>query len=403
MKAPDQVRRSIENRLDQKWASDLAGATVSWPYQFALGLGDVKKAELEAGWTARYQPFTRRWRDWAAERPVRLISPPRRVYTTLQDIPRHIEVADIDAAATIAGGEWPTRLARGRDRLARLRLRFPLLHGPDQLIRRADSCSNGDFELLLTVAEWFLTHRTQLSEGLTPRQVPIPGVHAKWLQRHTSLVLSLTGFESLGLLPRHPARIHFTYLDPAYRRTGKRLHDSASVGDNYSPAYQPTVVIISENKDTAINFPEVAGGISIEGNGFGGKTVASFPWILDASTIVYWGDIDAYGFEILNGYRSDGIPAISMLMDADTYATYEPFGTNTDAKGNPIEPSDPKPLPELTDAERTLYTRVVAADHQGHRRIEQERIPLAIAAAAVPAENRGRRHQPGEAAQGLTP
>lgn len=44
-----------------------------------------------------------------------------------------------------------------------------------------------------------------------------------------------------------------------------------------------------------------------------------------------------YGFEILNGYREDGVPAASLLMDLDTYETYERFGTDTDAKGEPIK------------------------------------------------------------------
>lgn len=102
-------------------------------------------------------------------------------------------------------------------------------------------------------------------------------------------VQALTGIDDLGLLPGHPPRIHFTYLDPGHLGAGGRVHDSATTGDSFRPAYQPEIVVFSENKDTAIHFPPLAGGISVEGVGKDGKTPASFPWIRDAPVLVYWG------------------------------------------------------------------------------------------------------------------
>ncbi len=63
-------------------------------------------------------------------------------------------------------------------------------------------------------AQWFSEHS---AAGLTPRQVPIPGLHAKWLNAHHSTVAELAGMPGLALLPRHPARVHFTYLDLDHR------------------------------------------------------------------------------------------------------------------------------------------------------------------------------------------
>ena len=79
------------------------------------------------------------------------------------------------------------------------------------------------------------------------------------------------------------------------------------------------------------------------------------------------------------------MPAVSILMDPVTYETYEPFGTNIDAKGNPIKPGPIKPLPALTEAEFSLYARLRDAAHHQHRRLEQERIPLPVAASTVQA------------------
>ncbi|MGW6443253.1 hypothetical protein [Lentzea sp. NPDC055074] len=67
-------------------------------------------------------------------------------------------------------------------------------------------------------------------------------------------------------------------------------------------------MIISEYKDTAIHFPPLPGGI------------------------------DAHGYEILNGWRGDGVPAQSILVDPATHDAFEPCGTNCDRNGQPLKP-----------------------------------------------------------------
>lgn len=378
MKAPADILHHIRRRLDRTWATDLTRATTSWPHRFPLGA--TTRTELEAGWRTTYQPLIRQWCDWTKERLVRLHTVPKRVYTTTQDIPTHIEITTIDIAATLVGRDWITRLSRARDHLAQVADQFPAAPDLARVLRAVDGYANTDFELVLTVAAWFQAND---ATGYTPRQVPIPGVHAKWLNTHQPLILTLSGRESLGLLPRHPARIHFTYLDPTYRTTGARHHDSATVGDNFTPAYSPRLVLISENKDTAIHFPPVHGGIAVEGAGFGGKTAAAFPWLTSAPRLYYWGDIDTHGYEILNGWREDGAPVTSILMDPATYKTYEHYGTNTNISGHPLKPGTPKLLPQLTPDERSVYNRLVDPALQRNRRIEQERIPLRVAVDAI--------------------
>lgn len=391
MKELAEVIKDIRRRLERTWATDLTGTTASWPHRFPLGA--TTKTDLETRWKTTYQPLVRQWRDWAKEHPVRLHTESKRVYTTTQDIPTHIEVAAVDIAANLLGDDWINRLRRGRDRLAQAADRFPATPDLAHVIRVVDDYTDTDFVLLLTVAGWFQAND---ASGYTPRQVPIPGVHAKWLNTHQPLIVALSGRDTLGLLPRHPARIHFTYLDPAYRATGARLHDSATVHDTFTPPYSPAVVIISENKDTAIHFPPVPGGIVVEGDGFGGKTAAAFTWLTDAPHLCYWGDIDAHGYEILSGWRTDGVPVTSILMDPATYDTYEPYGTNTDQHGHPLKPGSPKPLPHLTSDERSVYDRLVDPALRTHRRIEQERIPLRAALDAITADASQRPQDPAD-------
>ena len=381
MKTPAQVTLDIERRLKNTWNTHLDQTPTvdrSWPHTFALGT--VNKAELERDFD-RYRTESVALRAWAAQFGVNLTDASRFVMGTTQRLPTHVTLADIDTAARLCGPTWTTRLARGRARLATLRS-----HQFDgdltRIIRDVDNYSDLDFDLLCSTANWFCRHGAS-ARGLTPRQVPVPGLQAKWLNSRHGLIATLADLPELRLLPPHPARIHFTYLDPQHRAAGGRWHDSASIGDCMSPEYTPQIVIITENKDTAIGFPALQGGVAVEGAGTGGSTPAAIEWLRDCPTIMYWGDMDAAGFTILNGYRVAGLPVHSILMDIPTYDTYASFGTDLDAKGNPIQLAARRHLPQLNNAEQELYDRLTDPAWEGHRRVEQERIPLEVALTAV--------------------
>ncbi|WP_418608141.1 Wadjet anti-phage system protein JetD domain-containing protein [Georgenia sp. SUBG003] len=81
-------------------------------------------------------------------------------------------------------------------------------------------------------------------------------------------------------------------------------------------------------------------------------------WLRDAPHVLYWGDIDAAGFEIVNQYRQSGVPVRTILMDLTTYETYERFGATTDAKGNPLPVPAAKMLDTLTAHEQDVYDRL---------------------------------------------
>ena len=196
-------------------------------------------------------------------------------------MPTHVTIPDAAAAAELCGMTWVNRLDRGRVRAAALGLRFPDLVDLARVVRDVDGYTQVDFDLLCVTAEWFRQHS---AAGLTPRQVPIPGLHAKWLNTRRATVATLAGLSALDLLPRHPARAYFTYLDSGHRAAGRRWHDSVTAGDPMMPAYLPSVVVISENKDTALHFPALDAGISVEGMGHGGATAASVPWCESART-----------------------------------------------------------------------------------------------------------------------
>ncbi len=377
MKTVAEIRADVARRLARTWAAALTappGAPVDgWPHAFALG--QPTSAELAGGFT-NFVRNVGELRAWADSHRLDVTIRARRVHGTDQELPTHVTVPDVDTAAGLAGGDWPERLARGRRRAAVLVAEFPELPDRARTLVVVDGLSDVDFDLACRAGHWFATND---ATGLTPRQVPVEGLHAKWLNTRHALVRDLAGVDDLKLAPPHPSRLHFTYLDPEHRRAGRRLHDSATVGDAPALAYRPTIVVVSENKDTALHFPELPGGISVEGVGKGGTTAAAFEWLVNAPLVVYWGDMDADGLEILDGFRAAGVPARSILMDVDAYARWERFGTNIDPKGRPLGSRDPRPLPHLNVGELALYEQLVAPGWTRPRRIEQERIPLPVA------------------------
>lgn len=385
MKTPEQVLLDIERRLARTWADTItvderAGEPAgerAWPHPFPLG--QPTSADLAQRFSSVVTAVGT-WRTWAAEHQVALTVRTRRVVGTDQELPTHAHVPDIDTAARLCGPDWTHRLGRGRRRGAVLAARYPHVTGSGRVLAAVDALSDLDFDLLCRAADWFATGD---AHGLTPRQVPIEGMHAKWLNSRHALVRELAAVGDLGLLPPHPARIHFTYLDPGYRAGCGRVHDSATVGDQVGLPYEPRVVVISENKDTAIQFPAVPGGIAVEGVGKGGATAATFSWITDAPDVFYWGDMDADGLEILDGFRAAGIRTRSLLMNPLAYETWERYGTNLDVRGKHLEARAPRPVPHLTDCEAELYHQLISPTWTRHRRIEQERIPLAVAVQEV--------------------
>ena len=385
MKKPADIVSDIDRRLVRTWAPALTGESdaVAWPHRFPLSGGSSRAIETDF---AAVVSLIDDWRAWARRFDVELVDRGRRIGVVTHSIPSHLVVPSLDEAARICGVEWRNRLERGRNRLTELRQRFPELAEPSSLLKAVDGFDDVDFELLLRAGAWFAESS---AEGLTPRQVPLEGFQAKWLNTRQHLVAQLAGKSDLGLSRNHPPRIHFSYLDPDHLARGGRKHDSATVGDRFEPAYAPQIVIISENKDTAINFPELRGAISVEGVGKGGGTFATFHWLVAAEIVVYWGDMDADGLEILDGFRAAGVPARSIFMDRASFDRWERYGTNVDKRGLPLTAREPRPVIHLSDDERTLYLDLVHPSWSRVRRIEQERIPLAVARAMVAAVSRG--------------
>lgn len=260
------------------------------------------------------------------------------------------------------------------------------------LLSRIDDLSDADVEVLAAAVAWFSSHDDDIGD-LTERQIPVPGMDTKWIGKFGNLLRSVTGSDVRSRMRSRTAVAHVTYVDPDYLTTGARRHDAWTAGDAHLPAYEPRVVVVVENRDCRLYFPEVPGCVVVEG---GGKAatwlLADAHWIRAASHVVYWGDMDADGYEILDRFRralaqpsaasGPSREVTSILMDDTALDCYAHLGVTRDARGRTLEPRTTR-LESLTDAERTAYFALTTAGATPVRRIEQERLPLDVAAALV--------------------
>lgn len=124
-------------------------------------------------------------------------------------------------------------------------------------------------------------------------------------------------------------------------------------------------VIIVENKTslyTTLTLPNMHKTIAIYGQGFGVSNLKNIEW-LKTKEILYWGDFDAHGFEILSQVRGYYSQTKSVLMDRNTF---DKFFENDKGAGSKVSQLD-----NLTEAETELHKFLL----ENNYRLEQEKIP----------------------------
>jgi hypothetical protein len=120
--------------------------------------------------------------------------------------------------------------------------------------------------------------------------------------------------------------------------------------------------IITENKMTFLTLPALPHTFAILGGGFKVSGLAALAWLVTCS-IIYWGDLDAQGFQILSQLRAIFPHVVSLMMDETTFSTFSTFAVEG-------TPSPVRQLPNLTAEEQALFLRLV----RDNIRLEQERI-----------------------------
>ncbi|NKE62514.1 hypothetical protein FXN61_39605 [Lentzea sp. PSKA42] len=380
MRRPDEIIASLRGRFSDSYA-DWARGGGTWPMRISL------RPPAPSERTAH--PV--RCHEWAADwatytGPGHVERANLRFPTGTHPMPKTLVLSRPGDVARAHPDDQATWLRCGR-RLTELENSFPRAKF-HRLVRRITQLDDADYARLVHAANWLTINPTS---GLFLRQLPIEGVHTKWLAAHATLVLALLGDESvdestdevplsrkralhdrLGLCVV-PELVQVTVLDPALRAqfAGMR-HFAATVEDLNRWPQHPTQVLILENKETAFAITDdYERTVVLHGHGAHVDQYARITWVRQAERVIYWGDIDLPGLQFVSDLRGMGIPAHTVFTDIDTLHHFRRLAV----EGAP--PQRTATPPHLTTAERELYEHLTAysAKHGTGLLLEQERLP----------------------------
>lgn len=275
--------------------------------------------------------------------------------------------------------------------------------------RDGAALSDEDFEKLLSVLHWCRAHRPA---GIYLRSIPLERIDTKWIERHERLVthldeLTMADPEGDAPPPEDPNAPKLPHFERWLRRAGFRVLElpplvlcrntrawlpaGAADADGADAlarraiqlplavlqAAEPAspVVLIVENVQTglAVDVPDDVPVFMGLGNA-AAATVRALPW-MGRKAVVYAGDLDVHGLEILARLRAAHGNVRSVFASVEAFRRFEALavdGATVAALGD---------LPR-TDEEAEL-ARFLFARGAKLSRIEQERMPLAEVTAAV--------------------
>lgn len=212
------------------------------------------------------------------------------------------------------------------------------------------------------------------------RELPI-NVHTKFIERNKGIIRELLDvliyeyvnteekeFEKRFYLKYAEPQIRFKVLDKTISdRFFSGINDIAIPVSQFEKLELPIrKVLVVENKTTlytTLTLPKMDDTIAIFGSGFSVFNLKNVRWF-DNLKLLYWGDLDVQGFEILSQFRTYFPQAKSMLMDKQTFEKFF-----EDDKGTPTNISTGL---KLTNEEQELYNILKT----NNWRLEQEKIPL---------------------------
>ncbi|MCU4408052.1 Wadjet anti-phage system protein JetD domain-containing protein [Acinetobacter junii] len=238
-----------------------------------------------------------------------------------------------------------------------------------------DNATNWDN--LLKVCQYF---QTTPQPNLYIRELPIL-VHTKFIEQNKGVLRALlleiipeycdpkqTNFENCFNLKAHESQVRFRILDS--QLSSQYLLGITDLAIPLSQFKSLTLpikrVIVIENKTsfyTALTLPDMSNTIVVFGSGYKIAELKQVTWFNDVE-LLYWGDIDSQGFEILSQFRSYFPHTNSLLMDEITFNLFFEQDSGTPTTIN-VENY-------LNDEEQYLYQRI----RSNNWRLEQEKIPV---------------------------
>ena len=363
--------------------AEVAGGPALFPYRFRLRR--PRTAEL----SDRYDNVRTWIRDLSAMPEIRIewqSAGNRSVGRN--DVPAQVWVDDLDAACRLLGTTHA--IEQFRSIVTETANRQPGLC--EWLIRHALEALAVAvwWPDLLAVVSWMLNHQ---SSDFYVRQIDLPRVNTKFVETNRVVLGSMldavlpadaidpsvtaaSAFARRYRFRVPPATVTLRSLDP---NRPIQLASSEPIVvadrtitvtvDDFARLRGMRRVFVTENYINFLAFPNVTDSIVVFGQGFDVGKLAQAPW-LHGVAVHYWGDIDTYGFAILDHLRSLLPTVRSMLMDSETLVRH---------KAQWVVETQPtrRDLANLTGPEAALYDDL--RDNRIGRgvRLEQELIDFA--------------------------
>lgn len=240
---------------------------------------------------------------------------------------------------------------------------------------------------LQATARWIADHEPQRHYL---RHLDLEGIDTKFVENHRQILSELLD----RLLPAERVDERFARTDiagrygflrrPSYLRFRvppgvgfpSQITEATIRTDEFARLDLPHGrVLVVENEASYLALPDLDDTVIIFGSGFALTTLKAVTWLADRE-LIYWGDIDTYGFAILDQLRARFDHVRSVLMDHDTLLSHRQQWVT--------EPRPTaRPLSHLTEPEAELYADLIE-DRFGHLvRLEQERIRFSRVRSAV--------------------
>lgn len=243
---------------------------------------------------------------------------------------------------------------------------------------------------IVATVVWIAEHARP---GMYLRQVDVPGVDTKFIERHRGVLAALleghlaperihdrTDFEGRYGFRKKPQQVRFRFLDDTRLAGFTELTVRTAEFTTRPPAMATAYIV--ENEVSYLAFPPAAGSMAIFGGGYSIGLLESLPW-LEEIDLIYWGDIDTHGFAILDRLRARFPHTRSMLMDHETLLAHRPHWSR--------EPSQViRPLDHLTPAESQLWQELRTHTHGPSIRLEQERVRFSAVLEQITGRGPGR-------------
>jgi len=369
---PEQIREQLLRRYNNQHKAWLMGEG-GWPLEMSLGVPTEKDTASDP---STVRKWVEAWRSWSAGGEV---SWSTRQWGRLGSHKFPVAISwhtpQLVAATLGLAKRWGQIETRYHDLVSK----WPQLAGQPVLARHFTLLAEyptEDFGRLVTMLRWLDSNPLS---GFAPRQLPVEGLDTKWLERRKGVISDLFkqirgndesgDFYDVCGLRRPPHRLRMRVLCPNLRSQVGGLTDiEAPVSELANMKLEPKSVLVVENLETGLALPDIAGTVVFMRLGNAVTALRALGW-LHGCRMLYWGDLDTYGFAILNRVRQIFPNMISVLMDEGTLLSH------CSLWGEEPVPCTEAELGHLTIEEHEVFSGLKSNRWGMRLRLEQERIP----------------------------